>query len=192
MAPEKGAQSVVSPERNLVIETMIRSSRNQLLVRGANKAGTALVASGMAGLSSKPLTKVTRRTVKAKKNPKGRVVVKEHRQTTISRTRTEGGRNFLSQQQRKKPAARSARRIIAGRSLPVMAYGFIAYDVMTQQQVPGKNWFGISEADARYLADNPQIIKNEIAAASGAHQKSIKQIVTAVQFGIMIGGAIFG
>lgn len=191
MVPEKGTQSVVSPVRNLVTETMIRSTRNQLLVRGAEKAGSALVASGMAGLSSKPLTKVTRRTVKAKKNPKGRVVVKEHRQTTISRTRTEGGRNFLSQQQRKKPAARSARRIIAGRSLPVMAYGFIAYDVLTGDGAHEKSIYGITESDVKYIKDN-HVIQNEIASAPGAFDASINQIATGLQVAILLGGAIFG
>lgn len=134
MAPGKGAKVEDSPERNLVTENLIRTARNQVIIRGTKAVGGMLIASGMTALSNKPLTRVSRRTVSAKTNPKGKVVVREHRQTTIERTTTERGRNFLSQQQRKRPAARAARRIFLGRALPVIAYGWIGYDLFTRNK----------------------------------------------------------
>lgn len=193
MAAEKAERTVNSPARNLVIETMMRSTRNQLLVRGSEKVSATVVASGLSRIqrgqdefySKKKKKQLYRETSKGTK-------VKHGRDYTLIRNKTDFGRDHVSTSSQKKMVKSGARRVVLGRAIPVMAYGFIAYDVMKGNQVPGKNWYGVSESDARYLADNPQIIRNEIAAAPGAFDASINQIATGIQVAIMLGGAIFG
>lgn len=173
---------------------MIRSARNQLLVRGAEKAGAVVVASGLSRIKKGQTQFFTKKKKPQlhRKTSKGQRV-KHGTDYTLIRSKTEGGRNFTSTRSQQKIVKSGARRVVAGRALPVMAYGFIAYDVMKgDYQAPGPNWYGISESDVIYLMDNPHVIRNEVKSQQSMFEQNLTNISRVVQVGIILGGAIFG
>lgn len=178
----------------MAVETGIRTTRNQLILRGADIAGKALIASGMKMLSEEGrLYTVTRTKVPARRNPQGKVIVREHEQRTFERTRTDGGRGYATEKSTMRVKKAGARRVVVGKTLPAIAYGYIGYDLMKgRYEAPGPNLYGVSEADVKYLAENPHVIKQDIESGYSIYQQSVRDIIMAIQVASMIGGAIFG
>ena len=110
-----------------------RTAENQIAVRGSKYLGAYLVARGTA-LRNRPDYTVIRRYHAARYNRQGRVMVGGHWQKTIEPTRSDWGRNFQqtdhSRMNRKRKA--SARMIKTGRVLPILGYGYMAYNIMGQ------------------------------------------------------------
>lgn len=133
-----------------------RTAENQIAVRGTKALGAALVTRGTL-LKNKPdyTVKVTHH--RARYNRQGRVMVGAHTQRTIEPTTSDRGRNFQQTDHRYKERKRkrSARMIKSGRYIPVLGYGYMAYNVMGQptsieERRPGEGW---AYADALYAAE---------------------------------------
>jgi hypothetical protein len=108
-----------------------RTTENQIAVRGTKALGAALVARGTV-LKNKPdyTVKVTHH--KARYNRQGTIMVGAKTQRTIEPTRSDWGRNFQQTDHRMQNRKRkgSARMIKSGRILPLLGYGFMAYNIM--------------------------------------------------------------
>ena len=127
-----------------------RTTENQIAVRGSRALGAALVARGTQ-LKNKPdyTVKVTHH--KARYNAQGTVMVGAHTQRTIEPTRSDWGRNFQQTDHRMQNKKRkgSARMIKSGRMIPLLGYGFMAYNIMgAPVDEPGKG--GISDFERTY------------------------------------------
>jgi hypothetical protein len=133
-----------------------RTSENQIAVRGSKALGAALVAKGTY-LKNKPDSTVKITHHRARYNRQGTVMVGAHTQRTIEPTTSDRGRNFqqtdhLAKERKRK---RSSRMIKSGRYIPVLGYGYMAYNVMGQptrieERRPGEGW---APADAYYIAE---------------------------------------
>ena len=133
-----------------------RTTENQIAVRGSKALGTYLVTRGTL-LKNKPDYTVIRRYHAPRYNRQGRVMVGGHWQRTIEPTTSDYGRNYQqtdhAYQNRKRK--KSARMIKSGRMLPVLGYGYMAYNIMgqptrVQERRPGEGWV---YADAAYAAE---------------------------------------
>lgn len=133
-----------------------RTTENQIAVRGSKALGAALVTRGTL-LKNKPdyTVKVTHH--KARYNRQGRIMVGAHTQRTIEPTTSDWGRNFQQTDHaaKNRKRKRSARMIKSGRVIPVLGYGYMAYNVMGQptridSRRPGEGW---AYADALYAAE---------------------------------------
>lgn len=112
-----------------------RSTENQLAVRGSKKAANMTAAYG-AYLQTRPDYTVSRRTVGARYNKSGKVIVGEHQQTTISKTRSDRGRNFTATDGSSKARMAMGRKIVfAGRLVPVLGYGYVVHNTLNGGQV---------------------------------------------------------
>lgn len=133
-----------------------RTTENQIAVRGSKALGAYLVARGTS-ITNKPdyTVKVTHH--KARYNVQGKVMVAAHTQRTIEPTRSDWGRNFQQTDHRAKvrKRKRAGRYVASGRIIPVLGYGFMAYNVMGQptgikERRPGEGWV---YADLAYAAE---------------------------------------
>ena len=157
-----------------------RTTENQIAVRGTKALGTALVARGTQ-LKNKPdyTVKVTHH--KARYNRQGTVMVGAHTQRTIEPTLSDRGRNFQQTDHRAKTRKRkrSVRMITTGRMLPLLGYGFMAYNIMggatNQAQLrEGEGWAplmaGYAVADAGSAIASGSTPLQALDATLGARQ----------------------
>ena len=133
-----------------------RTSENQIAVRGSKALGAALVARGTR-MRHKPNYTVKVTHHKARYNRQGTVMVGAHTQRTIEPTRSDWGRQFQQTDSKAihRNRYRSKRMIKQGRVIPVLGYGYMAYNVMGQptrieERRPGEGW---APADAYYIAE---------------------------------------
>ena len=127
-ASKKTDAGMDEPESKSVVR---RISENQLAIRSSKKIANVTAAYG-AYLQTRPDYTVSRRTVSAKYNPSGKVVVREHQQTTISKTRSDRGRNFTATDGSSKARMAMGRKIVyAGRLVPILGYGYVMHNTLT-------------------------------------------------------------
>jgi hypothetical protein len=162
-----------------------RTAENQFAVRSTKYVGAYLVASGTA-MRNRPDYTVIRRYHVPRYNRQGRVMVGGHWQKTIEPTRSDYGRNFQqtdhAAQNRKRKG--SARRIKAGRVLPVLGYGYMAYNILGQptsleERRPGTGWV---YADALYAAEG-LFTEGAIAYAEGSSLLQSVDVASGASYG---------
>lgn len=179
----------------MAVETGVRTVRNQLIIRSADIAGKALIASGLRMLGEEGrLYTVTRTKVAARRNPQGKVIVGEHEQRTFERTRTDRGRNYATEKTTMRVKKAGARRVVAGKTLPILAYGYIGYDVLKgNYDTSGpayQRMYGVGEA--QFLIENPHVIREELNTQRSMVKQTVRDVAMAIQVASMIGGAVFG
>lgn len=133
-----------------------RTTENQIAVRGSKALGAYLVAKGT-NILHKPDYTVTYTRHQPRYNPQGKVMVGAHTQKTIEFTRSDWGRNFQQTDHKAKARkrARGSAYVKSGRIIPVLGYGFMAYNIMGQptrikERRPGEGWV---YADLAYSAE---------------------------------------
>lgn len=172
-----------------------RTTENQIAVRGSKALGSYLVARGTSILH-KPDYVVTYTHYAPRYNTQGTVIVGAHTQKTIEFTRSDYGRNFQHSDHNVKARkrARASTYIKSGRIIPVLGYGYMAYNVMgqptrIQERRPGEGW---AYADLAYAAEGAliegvsqyqqgssplQIVESTFGAAEGyAPSDAIEQL----------------
>ena len=108
-----------------------RTTENQIAVRGSKALGAYMVARGTQ-LRHQPNYTVKVTHHKARYNRQGTVMVGAHTQRTIEPTRSDYGRNFLQTDSKRihKRRYKSKSMIKRGRILPLLGYGYMAYNIM--------------------------------------------------------------
>ena len=137
-----------------------KTAERQAVTRGSKALGNKMTQAGAVLASDyRGYGYTTYRTVQAKRNPQGKVVMREHTQRTYQRYTTEGGRNFRSTSDMRSRTSMGKKLIIGGRVVPVMGYGFVAHDVLRGEHQPlreGEGWapmagaYAVSDAYTHY------------------------------------------
>lgn len=133
-----------------------RTAENQIAVRGSKALGAYLLAKGT-NILHKPDYTVTYTRHQPRYNPQGTAMVGAYTQKTIEFTRSDYGRNFQQTDHKAKARkrARGSAYVKSGRIIPVLGYGYMAYNVMGQptrinERRPGEGWV---YADILYAAE---------------------------------------
>lgn len=108
-----------------------RTTENQIAVRGTKALGAYYVTRGTQ-LRHQPNYTVKVTHHKARYNRQGTVMVGAHTQRTIEPTRSDYGRNFLQTDSKRihRRRYKSKKMIKRGRIIPLLGYGFMAYNIM--------------------------------------------------------------
>lgn len=108
-----------------------RTTENQIAVRGTKALGAYMVARGTQ-LSHKPNYTVKYTHNKARYNSQGRIMVGAHTRRTIEPTLSDRGRNFYQTDSRRiqKRRYRAKSMIKRGRIVPLLGFGFMAWNIM--------------------------------------------------------------
>lgn len=133
-----------------------RTTENQIAVRGSKALGAYLTAKGTSILH-RPDYVVTYTHYAPRYNVQGTVMVGARTQKTIELTRSDWGRGFQQTDHayKARKRARASTYIKSGRIIPVLGYGYMAYNVMgqpvsIQERRPGEGW---AYADLAYAAE---------------------------------------
>ena len=150
------------PESQVESKTRLRKfAENQLVSRGSQRLGAAMMATGAYYASNQAIYDVTYTHNPARYNVQGTRYVGASVQKTIEMRRTNGGRDFVATQTRKNPYGRPhhvhmGNKIYAyGRIVPVIGLGYVMYNTVSGepgQLREGEGWAplmaGYAAADA--------------------------------------------
>lgn len=126
-----------TPARTEKKSTVRRTTENQLAVRSSKKLAAYTAAYG-ASLQSRPGTYIFEKKFEARRNKSGKVIVGEHTQRTVMHSRSEGGRNFVNTDGSHRGRIKMGQHIVyGGRLIPVLGYGFVAYNTFGGPAEPG-------------------------------------------------------
>ena len=112
-------------------------AENQIVSRGSQRLGAAMMASGAFYASNQAIYDVTYTHHAARYNVQGTRIVGAHTQKTIEMRRTNGGRDFVATQTRKNPYGRPHHVHMGnqlysyGRLVPVLGLGYVMYNSLT-------------------------------------------------------------
>jgi hypothetical protein len=161
-APPKNTDRIGYDDKTGKKKFYRRTAENQIAVRGSKALGAYLVAEGTV-LKNKPNYTIVETKNPARINRQGTVYVGAHTRRTIEPTRSNWGRDFQQSDHAAKNRKRkgSARMIKSGRIIPILGYGFMAYNILgapvdptisRQRDMLGRTLPGALALEAEYHA----------------------------------------